>query len=192
MKKLVIIFLFFTHYGYGQRHIGGTLGLDLSAGFMNNFKLDKKDNAGFYGSISLSKFTKNGGYWKYGYDYTLRYFNPDVNIPSIDVKQFLANVNYFKDILSNRGSDVYLNLGAGLDAGYESINNGNRRIKNKVLINQRSRFIFGVGIALDVEIYFFDGFAFLLKASEKYHPLSDLSKFSFQVGTGLRFVIVTR
>ncbi len=192
MKKLVIIFLFFTYCSYGQRHIGGTLGLDLSCGFLDNFKFSKGDDSGFYGSVSLSKFMLNGGYWKYGYDYTLRYFNPDPNIASINVKQFLVNVNYFKDILSNRGSDVYLNLGAGLDAGYESINNGSRKVRNGVFINQRSRFLFGLGVVLDVELYFFDGFALLLKASERYHPLSDLSKFNFQAGAGLRFIIVTR
>lgn len=193
MKKLFLIALLCASLPlFAQRHIPGTMGLEIDAGFLDRFKLKKEDKAGYFASIALSKFTPAGNYWKYGYTQTLRYYRPVPELKLVNVQQYTGDLAYYGDILSNRGSDIYVNLGAGASIGYERINNGVNSVAPGVVLTQDSRFIYGPFIGLDTEFYLSDKFVLLARAAQRWYPKSDVSQWNFNAGVGIKFIIVTR
>lgn len=193
MRKLfLIVLLCATLPSFAQRHIPGTVGLEIDAGFLDHFKFQKEDQSGFFGSAALSKFTDAGNYWKYGYTQTLRYYKPIEDMKLVNVQQYTGDIAYFGNLLSNRGSDIYLNFGGGGTLGYESINNGVSSIAPGVALNEDSRFLYGALIGLDTEIYLSDHFVLMARAAQRWYPSSDVSKWNFNAGIGIKFIIVTR
>lgn len=193
MRKLFIIALLCaTLPAIAQRHVPGTTGLELDAGFLDRFKTKNVDNAGYFGSLYLSNYNENGSYWKYGYTQTIRYFTPVSTHTLVNVQQYVGDLTYFKPVLSNRGSDFYLNLGAGGTLGYERINDGNNLVEPGAVIQQQSRTIYGGLVGADLEFYLSDHFVILAKAAERWYPTSDITHFNFNAGIGLKFIIITR
>jgi hypothetical protein len=193
MKKLFLVALLCAALPtFAQRHITGTAGLEIDAGFLDRFKVKKEDKAGFFGSIALSKFTQAGNYWKYGYTHTLRYYKPVPDLNLVNVQQYVGDVSYYGDILSNRGSDVYVNLGGGASVGYERINNGVRTVAPGISLTQDNKFLYGAFIGLDTEFYLSDHFVLLARAAQRWYPSSDVSNWNFNAGIGVKFIIVTR
>lgn len=192
MKKLFIIALLgATLPVFAQRHVPGLSGLELDAGFIDQFKAKKTDNSGYFGSVYLSKYTPNGGYWKYGYNQTIRYYTPVSTHSFVNVKQYVGDLSFFKPVLTNSGSDFYLNLGAGGSAGYESVNDGVKLVEPGAVLVQQSRVIYGGFVGTDLEFYLSDHFILLAKAAERWYPSSTVSKFNFNAGIGVKFIIIT-
>lgn len=193
MKKLLFVALICAALpSFAQRHIPGTSGLEISAGFLDRFKFEKADKVGYFGSIALSKFNQRGNYWKYGYTQTLRYYRPDPNLKLVNVQQYVGDLSYFGELLSNRGSDVYVNIGGGASVGYEQINNGVRTVAPGISLTQDNKFLYGALIGLDTEFYLTDRFVLLARASQRWYPSSEVSKFNFNAGIGVKFILITR
>lgn len=192
MKKLFIIALLCAALpAIAQRHEPGTTGLELDAGFLDHFKTKNVDNAGYFGSLYLSNYTENGNYWKYGYTQTIRYFTPVSTHTLVNVQQYVGDLSYFKPVLSNRGSDFYINIGAGGSLGYERVNEGNAFVEPGAFLVQKSKTIFGGFVGTDLEFYLSDHFILLAKAAERWYPTSTVTHFNFNAGIGIKFIIIT-
>jgi len=101
------------------------------------------------------------------------------------------NLGFVTTLLDNKFKTFSLNIGSGIIAGYEIINNGDKELVNGALILNDSGFIYGGFATLELEKIIGDGdWNLLLKSNYFYHHNSDLGKHVSFVGLGFRIYIL--
>ena len=194
MKRLTFIIMLAVSWQlcYSQRHIQGQKGLEISTGVMDNFNVLKsgKNNKAFFFQGAYSWYNKKENYWKLGFNFSEKRYPSDLTTTSYyPVRQYTSDFMYYGKVVTNRGRDFYLNLGAGPTVGYETVNNGNYTLSNGSEIRDRNNFIYGLAAGADGELYLADKVIFLAGFRERYTLNSDVQKLHFNFGAGIKFII---
>lgn len=174
----IVIILFCSICGFGQRYNNYASSVDVSGGYAEdgvgfmaayNYHLDKWSyvQVSIFGSISEDK-------GKYNIPYNI----------------FTVQPGYFRLLWREPNfQKISFSLGGGAVFGYEVINGGNNELENGALIDGNSRFIYGVYAGLESEYNIHDKWSILLRANEYYHINSDVGKVFPYLGIGLRYFL---
>lgn len=99
--------------------------------------------------------------------------------------------SYNKNILSNGQFNTFnVYLGVGVLVGYEYINNGINVLSNGAELKIKSKMLYGANAQLQAELYLADNIYLTSQITENIHINSDLGKFLFYAGVGLRMYIL--
>ena len=136
--------------------------------FSYNYFLDRHDNieAGVFLTAAKFKYVEN------------------IKIPYND---FTLNVGYSKNVFWNYQNTFNVNLAAGGIFGYETVNNGEKELKNGAIIRSEPGFIYGAYIGVDLDYALTDQYSITLRLNEYYHANSSLGEFIPFVGLGVRY-----
>lgn len=178
MKKIKILivslFMILSYSGNAQSYanaFAGSLGIvqdGIGGIFSYNYFLDRHDNieAGVF--LTAAKFKYVEG----------------IKIPYND---FTLNVGYSKNVFWNYQNTFNVNLAAGGVFGYETVNNGEKELKNGAIIRSEPGFIYGAYIGVDLDYALTDQYSITLRLNEYYHANSTLGEFIPFVGLGVRY-----
>ncbi len=186
MKKylyIIVALLALTGQANAQRYLPGMRGLELRGGFVDG--VQKPLN--YYTGIGLSTYTKNGNRWVFGAEYlSKQYAYKDMQIPKA---QFTAEGGYYFKFLSDPSKTFFLSIGGSALAGYETSNWGDKLLPDGATIRNKDSFIYGGAITLELETYLSDRIILLINARERILWGSDIGRFHFVFGGGLKFII---
>ena len=186
MKKylyIIVALLALCGQANAQRYLPGMRGLELRGGFVDG--VQKPLN--YYTGIGLSTYTKNGNRWVFGAEYlSKQYAYKDMQIPKA---QFTAEGGYYFKFLSDPSKTFFLSIGGSALAGYETSNWGDELLPDGATIRNKDSFIYGGAITLELETYLSDRIILLLNARERILWGSDIGRFHFVFGGGLKFII---
>ncbi|MDY8135524.1 conjugal transfer protein TraO [Aquimarina sp. 2201CG5-10] len=108
----------------------------------------------------------------------------------IPVDLYAFNGGYFFDVIRNNSRIFALSLGGGATIGYEIINNGDDSIDGQILlIEDKSKLVFGAYVGLDADIFIIPTIAINIKANEVYHANSEIGEFSPYLGLGVKLIL---
>lgn len=186
MKKylyIIVALLALTGQANAQRYLPGMRGLELRGGLVDG--IQKPLN--YYTGIGLSTYTKNGNRWVFGGEYlSKQYVYKDMQLPKA---QFTAEGGYYFKFLSDPSKTFFLSIGGSALAGYETSNWGEKLLPDGATIRNKDSFIYGGAITLELETYLSDRIILLLNARERILWGSDIGRFHFVFGGGLKFII---
>lgn len=119
----------------------------------------------------------------------LSFANDEVRGYEIPHSVFTLNGAYLTNFYSNRSNDFKFNGGAGLVAGYEIINNGKNTLDNGAIIQDNSKFIYGLMATVEIDYYLSQYLSLTGKYTHYYHINSDLGNFTPFAGVGFRYIL---
>lgn len=178
MKKIKILivsfFMILSYSGHTQSYanaFSGNIGIvqDGIGGLFNyNYFLDRHDNieAGVLMTAANFKYVEG------------------IKIPYND---FTLNVGYSKNVYWNYQNTFNVNLAAGGVFGYETVNKGNKELKNGAIIESKPGFIYGAYIGVDLDYAITDQYSITFRMNEYYHANSTLGEFVPFLGLGFRY-----
>ncbi|NDV80107.1 conjugal transfer protein TraO [Dysgonomonas sp. 511] len=179
--------LYFTEQVQAQRYLPGQKGIQVMGGFVDGFTLEKKDGQAFFGGLALSTYTKNGNRWVFGAGYMQKSHKyKDILIP---VSQITAEGGYYLNFLSDPSKTFFFSIGAFAMAGYETVNWGKELLFDGATITTEDNFLYGGAVSFEIETFLSDRFALLFNARERILFGSEINKFHFQIGVGVKVII---
>lgn len=113
-------------------------------------------------------------------------YKDQIKIPYND---FTFNAGYSKNVYFNQRNTFNANIGGGGVFGYETLNNGDKKLPNGALILSESSFIYGAYIGLDLDYVITDSFSLSIKANQYYHANSSIGQFVPFIGIGTRIYL---
>jgi len=190
MKKyllMIVVCVICIGSANAQRYLPGQQGLAFTGGFVNGFKVSQQDGQAFYGSISMSTYTKKGNRWVFGAEYLQKQFEyRDAYLP---VAQITGEGGHYFKFLSDGSKTIFFSLGTSALAGYETLNWGERLLYDGAMLEDKDSFIYGGAISFEIETYLSDRFVLLLRARERVMFGSAINRFQFQAGAGFKIII---
>lgn len=172
---------------HAQRCLPGMKGLQVTAGAVDGFKLNRGNPQAFSLGAALATYKKNGNRWVFGGEYLQKeYHYGKMYIP---VAQFTGEAGYYLKFLSDPTRTFSLSLGLSALAGYETVNRGRQLLPDGAALQNRERFLYGGAIALEAEVYLADRIVLLLGAGERYLPASSVESFHLRIYAGLKIII---
>ena len=176
----------FTGQAHGQRCLPKMQGIEVKANMADGFKLGGNDG-GYSLGATLSTYTKGGNKWVFGGEYLLK--NKPYKEKKIPVAQFTAEGGYYFKILSDARKTVFVYTGASALAGYETVNWGDKVLRDGAMLHDKDAFIYGGALTLDVEFYVADCVALLANLRERCLWGNSTGHFHTQFGVGVKFII---
>ena len=165
-----------------QRRLHGQQGLQATIGTVDGFKTNH-----LHAGVALSQFTKNGHQWTFGAEY-LRKKLP-YKAQWVPVEQFTGEAGYYRTLLSDFSKTFFVSAGLSGMAGYEWVNRDKPLLFDGSTLLSKSKFLYGAAISFEIETYLSDGIIFLTGCRLRILPSSTVSKFHYQLGIGLKFII---
>ena len=190
MKKCLFMIIaslaLFTGQAHGQRCLPKMQGIEVKANMADGFKLGGNDG-GYSLGATLSTYTKGGNKWVFGGEYLLK--NQPYKEGKIPVAQITAEGGYYFKILSDARKTVFVYTGASALAGYETVNWGDKVLRDGAMLHDKDAFIYGGALTLDVEFYVADCVALLANLRERCLWGNSTGHFHTQFGVGVKFII---
>jgi len=194
MNRIVLIIslafflsLFFSGQAAAQRYLPGQRGLQLTASAVDGFHPGGGDKQGFAFDIGMATYNQSGDRWVLSGGYLQK--KRDYAGQSIPVCQFTGELGYYKKFLSDHSKTVFFSAGASAMAGYETINWGESLLDDGATLMNKDRFLYGGAIGLEIETFITDRLVLLVSARERILYGSTVSKFRFQTGIGIKYII---
>ena len=131
--------------------------------------------------IDRDKYIQGGIYYSKG-------ILKDDNI-EVPFSMFTFNAGFFHDVFATRISFFKFSLGGGVTFGSEIVNDGDNQLDNGIILEDRSKIIYGGYLSGEIEIYLSLQLSVVLKANEYYHVNSDLGELTPFFGAGFRYII---
>lgn len=119
----------------------------------------------------------------------LSFANDEYEGEKIPYNLFAFHAGYFKTIWKSRNRSFALSIGGGGIAGYEIINNGEEELPTGALIENNSKFIYGLYGGVEMDYYLSEKVSLLLKANQYYHINSELGELVSFGGIGIRYFL---
>ena len=190
MKKYILllaIMAFTSVSANAQRHLAGQRGIQLSGGLADGFSFKNKDGAAFWGNVSLSQYNKKGNKWVFGGEYFHKRYEYDKKM--IPVEQYTLEGGYYLNFLSDVRKMFFFSLGGSALGGYETLNGGKTLLHDGAILTGKDGFIYGGALTFDVEVFITNTVIFIINARERAMFGSNITKFHFQAGVGVKFII---
>lgn len=172
---------------HAQRLIPKRQGLEIIAGLpiIKNERLLAQDHFGL--GIALTRYLKEARYTFLAVEYeqqTMPYRTGNVRL-----QDAFLHLGYMHPFLVDRGKNVLIYMGASALGGYEELNEGRDALPDGAKLLDRSRFVYGGGLHLSVEVFLSDHLIFLLRGQGRMLFSSDLHRFRPALSMGFKFNI---
>lgn len=131
--------------------------------------------------LEKNQFLEIGGYFSFSED--------QFKGTKIPFNIYTLNLSYFYEFATTKDYQFRFYGGAGALAGYEVVNRGERMLPSGAIIQDDSKFLFGVGLSVDTEWIVDDKISIVLRLTEYYQPSSDLGVFIPYAGLGMRYLL---
>lgn len=171
-----------------QRHLPGQKGLQITAGTVNGFTIDKRNpDFAAHAGAALSTYTKNGNRWLFGGELLEKchryksWCNPQM--------QFTGEGGYYLNVLSDKSKTVFCSAGLSALAGYETILHNKKPLPDGATILNKDAFLYGGAITLETEIFLADWLVFIANIRERALAGSSVGLFNTQFGLGVKIII---
>ena len=190
MKRVIlftIMCLALIGQAHAQRYLPGQKGLQITAGAVNGFNLEKGDRQAFAGGIALATYTKNGNRWVFGGEYLQKSHLYKMEL--IPTAQFTLEGGYYYKFLSDRSKTLFFSLGASAMAGYETVNWGESLLFDGSTITDDYSFLYGGAVTFEIETYLSDRIVLLFNVRERILGGSSINLFHTQISAGIKFII---
>jgi len=174
--KLLLLLTFCLITLNNNLHAQSDPSINLLAGYTQN---GIGVNLNYNHFIDRDKFIQGGIYYS-------KSILKDDNI-EVPFANLMFNVGLFYDILAYRGSSFKFSIGGGATFGSEIVNNGDNELDNGIILEDRSKIIYGGYLSGELEVSITYDLILLLKANEYYHANSDLGKLIPFFGAGIRY-----
>jgi hypothetical protein len=192
MNKSVIIFLLALYLtcfqAQAQRYLPGQKGLQITAGTVNGFTLDERnENFAAHAGLAFSTYTKNGNRWVFGGEFLGKchryksWCNPQM--------QFTGEGGYYLNVLSDKSKTIFCSTGLSALTGYETIRHNKKPLPDGATINNKDAFLYGGAITLETEVFVTDWLVLLANIRERVLVGSSVGLFNTQFGLGIKFII---
>ena len=145
--------------------------------------LISQDNFG--ASLSFSRNLKRGRYTYLSAIYnqqSLEYRNSQVPL-----RDYLLQMGYAHPLLSDKGKNIFLYLGASALVGYEQLNRGDALLPDGATLLDRSGLVYGAGIQTSIECFLLDRLILSSKVQAHYLFNSDVYRLRPMLSLGLRY-----
>jgi hypothetical protein len=194
MKRIAFIISMFMlclncFQAQAQRYLPGQKGLQITAGTVNGFTLDERDeNFAAHAGLAFSTYTKNANRWVFGGEFLEKchryksWCNPQM--------QFTGEGGYYINVLSDRSKTIFCSAGLSALAGYETIRHNKKPLPDGAIINNKDAFLYGGALTLETEIFVTDWLVLLANIRERALAGSSVGLFNTQFGLGLKCYIV--
>src|SRR4051794_13797352 len=130
IEALIIIITVLMHHNASeaQIHIKGSRHLDIAGGFVDGTNFSpKKDQSGFWGSITTGKYDRNENALRFSVEYRQKYYAYGLDMlgkwRTLPVRQYGLTSGYQFKLFKSRNRVLYINFVPGAGIAYESINN---------------------------------------------------------------------
>lgn len=176
---LVLLPLFLCATARAQRYLPRMGGITVNAGLT--------EKAGFYVDAGYSTYTRRKHHWNFGLNYlqnTDRHYNT-----KLPLSQLTGEGGFYLRVLQGPRRSFYLSFGVDGIFGYEWVNWSRYRLADGALITDRSRFVFGGALGMEMEYYLNDRYVLLLRVREKILGNSTVGWFHTEAGLGLKIMI---
>ncbi len=170
-----------------QRYLPGQRGIQVTASAVDGFVPGTGDKRGFAFELGMATYNNGGNRWVVAAGYLQK--NKQYSGQAIPLSQFTGELGYYKKFLSDRSKTVFLSIGGSAMAGYETINWGKKLLDDGATIMDKDKFLYGGAIGLEAETFLTDRLVMLAFARERLLFSSDVSKFRFQIGIGVKYII---
>lgn len=182
MKKILFAVLLFcgiaVNTARAQQHNKGVSGLSLSGIGLYTSSLT------FGGELMYSHYLSRSVTLQGGAFYDRTTFVIDKNTHPIDTYGVRADVLY----LLTQKKSFYLNIGAGVGLGIESVSWAKKRLQEQYIVveNLKNRFLLGLDAKLQAEYFVFPEFALICEGKGMYRPFANSSKFIPALSLGIK------
>ena len=168
-----------------QRLVPGQKGLEVSASvpIVKGKSLFKPDDFGL--TLSLSHYLKRGKYTFVSAGYEQQALS--YRSYQVPLRDYLLQMGYAHPLLSDKGKNVFFYLGASAVAGYEDINKGEKLLPDGAKLLDGSRWVYGTGLRMSVELFLTDRIIVGGKAQLRYLFNSDVHRLRPTLDLGLRY-----
>ncbi|WP_312296968.1 conjugal transfer protein TraO [Chryseobacterium sp.] len=182
MKKyiIVLILMLISIHGYSQRMVYKQKALEVSVGMLAS----KDVSSNYYVNLTLNSFGRRGNYWIWSTEFQRR--TTDYKRWKLPLENYLGEIGYSVQLLSDSRKFITLNAGLTGVAGYEVLNRGDSILSDGALLLNDGGFIFGTAGRLSLETYLSDNIVLLLQARIRVLWGTDLDQFRPSSGIGLR------
>ena len=103
------------------------------------------------------------------------------------MRDVLLQLGYMQPLLSDRGKNIFIYLGASALGGYEELNEEKSLLPDGATLLDRSRLVCGGAVHSSIECFLSDRLLLILKAQGRVLLGSDLHRFRPALALGLRF-----
>jgi len=176
--KLLLSFVLYFITPINNLYAQGDPSIDLLAGYTQR---------GLGVNLNYNHYIDRDKYIQGGFYYSKSVLKED--IIEVPFSTLMFNVGFFHDIFAYRGSSFKFSIGGGGTFGSEIINDGSNQLDNGILIEDRSKIVYGAYLSGELEVSITYEIILILKANEYYHANSDLGKLIPFFGAGIRYYI---
>jgi len=170
-----------------QRYLPGQKGVQVTVSAVDGFHLSKGDKQAFAFGIGMATYNKSGNRWILAGEYLQKQF--EYSGQYIPVSQFTGEIGYYKQMFSDHSKTFFVSVGASAMSGYETVNRGKNLLDDGAELTNKDKFLYGGAIGMETETFLTDRLVLLLHARERILFGSTVSKFRFQYGLGVKFII---
>lgn len=191
MKPFVFLFVLLTaaaaRPAAAQRLYKGQQSLSVSAGFVDNYYLQRQDNAGYYLRLEFGRVDRRRNSWALGIQGSVKYY--DYRGVLTPVAQYVGDVGYQIPLLYNYRRNYALSFQLGANAGYEAIDAARRDFPDGARVAARDRFIYGAYVGGNFRVYLSNRVALFADFKERFLANSDIALFHSNLGVGLQLML---
>lgn len=182
-----LLSLLIVEKAFAQRYLPGQKGIQVTASAIDGFHLSKGDKQAFAFGIGMATYNKSGNRWIFGAEYLQKQF--EYSSQYVPVSQFTGEIGYYKQMLSDYSKTFFVSVGASAMSGYETVNWGESLLDDGAELTNKDKFLYGGAIGMEIETFLNDRLVLLVHARERILFGSTVSKFRFQYGLGIKFII---
>lgn len=162
---------------------------DQSVGFLGGGATGKQ---GYFFNLSYSRFIGGKG-WSGRAD--LIYLNQKAKIKNVPSDEYVRLTQYMILPTAQYSFEewnldpFYISVYGGGMVGYEVVNNGSNTLKNSGITSKKlkNNFIYGAVLGVQGEVEMGDSWTVFATGSEVYRMNSEVGKFSFMIGGGVKY-----
>lgn len=171
-----------------QRLLPNQNGLEVMGGIVFQPRVSNPINSGdFSVEAGYNHYFRVGNYLSVTADYEQRHYTyQEWRIP---IQDALLQVSYNHPLVMNRGRDFLLYAGIAVVGGYELVNNGETIMPNGAMLQNQSRWIYGVSPMVSFETYLCDRLVFVLRGEGRFLFNQQTYLIRPTVQAGLRIII---
>lgn len=189
MKSVIVITILLClscMVSRAQRRLPKQQGIQAMVGWNDGYGFSRNKNVSFYGSLGISWYNRHADKWLLGGEYFEKRYC--YKCRAIPVSQIVIEGGYYYNFLSDRGKNVFFNIGISGLAGYETINWGKKVLPDGSLVTNSDRIVAGAALTFEVETYLTDYLVFILNIRERALN-STVGTFHTQLGIGLKYIL---
>ena len=170
-----------------QRLYKGQKAFGISAGFVDNYDLQKRDNSGYFGRFEYSAVTKSRNLWLFGVQGSVKYYEYLRSLAA--VTQFVGDIGYQVPVLHNYRYSYALSFQLGVNGGYEAVSADDREFPNGAIVDARDRFLYGGYVGGNFKVYLSNRTALFVDFKERFLNGSDIANFHSNLGIGIQIML---